>query len=79
MIQMPIYCLVECYRNAIANIIYIKLHCSASIKDTDQFPDRLVSREKCDYNSLELLSFGKVVCDQAREEIEHFNAILRAW
>lgn len=79
MIQMPIYCLVECYRNAIANIIYTKLHCSASIKDTDQCPDRLVSREKCDYNSLELLSFGKVVCDQAREEIEHFNAILRAW
>ncbi|GAB1862048.1 hypothetical protein CAJAP_03127 [Camponotus japonicus] len=79
MIQMPIYCLVECYRNAIANIIYTKLHCSASIKDIDQCPDRLVSREKCDYNSLELLSFGKVVCDQAREEIEHFNAILRAW
>ncbi|XP_070154106.1 uncharacterized protein [Polyergus mexicanus] len=79
MIQMPIYCLIECYRNAIANIIYTKLHCSASIKDIDQGTDRLVSREKCDYNSLELLSFGKVVCDQAREEIEHFNAILRAW
>ncbi|XP_011262623.1 uncharacterized protein LOC105255191 [Camponotus floridanus] len=79
MIQMPIYCLVECYSNAIANIIYTKLHCSTSIKDIDQCPDRLVSREKCDYNSLELLSFGKVVCDQAREEIEHFNAILKAW
>ncbi|KAL6433440.1 hypothetical protein ACFW04_006525 [Cataglyphis niger] len=79
MIQMPIYCLMECYRNAIANIIYTKLHSSASIKDIDQCSDKLVSREKCDYNSLELLSFSKVVCDQACEEIEHFNAILRAW
>ncbi|XP_050452808.1 uncharacterized protein LOC126852251 [Cataglyphis hispanica] len=79
MIQMPIYCLIECYRNAIANIIYTKLHSLASIKDIDQCSNRLVSREKCDYNSLELLSFSKVVCDQACEEIEHFNAILRAW
>ncbi|KMQ97038.1 hypothetical protein RF55_2653 [Lasius niger] len=79
MIQMPIYCLIECYRNAIANIIYTKLHCSTSIKDIDQCTDRLVSREKCDYNSLELLSLAKVVCDQAREEIEHFDAVLKAW
>ena len=77
---MPIYCLIECYRNAIANIIYTKLHCSSSIKVINQCADKLVpSREKCDYNSLELLGLAKIVYDQTREEIEHFNVILRAW
>lgn len=35
--------------------------------------------EKCNYNSLELLNLATVVCDQAREEIKRFDAILSAW
>ncbi|XP_072757771.1 uncharacterized protein [Anoplolepis gracilipes] len=79
MIQMPIYCLIECYRNAIANIIFTKLQSSASIKDFDKCTDKLVSQEKCDYNSLALLSLSKIACDQAREEIEHFDTVFKAW
>ncbi|XP_029167338.1 uncharacterized protein LOC114937840 [Nylanderia fulva] len=79
MIQMPIYCLIECYRNAIANIFYTKLHCSTSIQDFNQSTDRLVSREKYDHNSLELLNRASIVYDQAREEIEHFYAVLKTW
>jgi len=76
---MPIYSLLECYRNAIANIIYTKLHNSISTEEIE-CADKLMSpREKCNYNSLELLDFAKVVCDQAREEIEHFDEVLNAW
>ncbi|XP_012220664.1 uncharacterized protein [Linepithema humile] len=79
MIQIPIYCLIECYRNAIANIIYTKLHCSASTEDIECADKLVSSREKCNYNNLELLYLSKMACDQAREEIKGFNAILSAW
>jgi len=76
---MPIYSLLECYRNAIANIIYTKLHNSTSTEEIE-YADKLMSpREKCNYNSLELLDLAKVVCDQAREEIKRFDEILNAW
>lgn len=79
MIQRPIYCLVECYRNAIANLIYTKLHSSMSTEDVE-CADKLVPvREKCDYNSLELLYLAKMACDLTREEIKGFDAILSAW
>lgn len=79
MIQMPIYCLIECYRNVVANIFYTKLHCSTSTQNIDHGTDKLVSREKYDHNSLELLNRANVVCDQAREEIENFDAVLKTW
>ncbi|XP_011643249.1 uncharacterized protein LOC105431031 [Pogonomyrmex barbatus] len=78
MIQIPIYSLIECYRNVIANIIYTK-HSSVSTGEVECI-DKLVSpREKSNYNSLELLNLAKVVCDQAHEEIRRFNTILTAW
>jgi len=79
MMQMPIYTLMECYRNVIANIIYRKLHGSTSMESIEHVDKLASSRDKCNYNSLELLSLSKVVCDQAREEIGCFNVILNSW
>ncbi|XP_077266327.1 uncharacterized protein LOC143899706 isoform X2 [Temnothorax americanus] len=78
-IQIPIYSLVECYKNAIANIAYAKLHCSSSTEEIECADKSMPSREKCNYNSLELLNLATVVCDQAREEIKRFDAVLSAW
>ncbi|XP_036147674.1 uncharacterized protein LOC105834486 isoform X2 [Monomorium pharaonis] len=79
-IQMPIYSLIECYKNAIANIIYTKLHRSMEDMNETKCIDKSVPpREKCNYNSLELLNLASIVCDQAREEIKRFNAVLNTW
>lgn len=77
-IQIPLYSLIECYRNVTANIVYTK-HTSTLTEDIECANKLMPPREKCDYNSLELLNLTKVVCDQAREEIKHFNAVLNAW
>ncbi|KYM93814.1 hypothetical protein ALC62_15515, partial [Cyphomyrmex costatus] len=77
-IQIPIYSLLECYKNVTANTVYTKLHNSTSTEIA--CTDKLMSpREKCYYNSLEMLNLTKVVCDQTQEEIKHFNAVLSAW
>ncbi|XP_026829108.1 uncharacterized protein LOC113562808 [Ooceraea biroi] len=55
MVQTPLYSLIECYRNAVANIIYTKLHCSTSTEKVEHADELTPSREKCNYNSLELL------------------------
>ncbi|XP_011865607.1 PREDICTED: uncharacterized protein LOC105560797 [Vollenhovia emeryi] len=78
-IQIPMYALIECYRNAITNIVYTKLHCSPSTDEPECAVKLVPSREKCNYNSLELLNLAKDVCDQAREEIKRSNVILSAW
>lgn len=80
MIQMPIYCLVECFRNVIVNLMYTK-QCSVVAEEDTEYADKLivVPRDKCDYNSLELLNLSKMACDQARQEIERYNAILHSW
>lgn len=79
MLRLPMYSLLDCYRNAVSNTIYAKLQHSASTENVEH-ADRLAqSREKCNYNSLKLLSLSRIVCDQAREEISHFNTILSAW
>ncbi|XP_039313851.1 uncharacterized protein LOC105205884 isoform X2 [Solenopsis invicta] len=78
-IQIPIYSLIECYKNAITNLVYTKLHCSASTEDSEYVDKLMAPREKCNYNSLELLNLAKIVCDQAREEIKRFNAVLNTW
>lgn len=73
------YSLIECYKNAVVNIIYTKLHCSSSTEEVECADKLMPSREKCNYNSLELLNLASVVCDQARKEIKRFNAVLIAW
>jgi len=78
-IQIPIYSLIECYKNVIANIVYTKLHCSSSTEAVECADKLLPSREKCNYNSLELLNLASLVCDQARKEIKRFNAVLNSW
>lgn len=80
MIQIPVYSLIECYKNAIANIVYTKLYCSSSTEEIE-CADELMPEEseKCNYNSLELLNLATVVCDQAREEIKGFDAVLNSW
>lgn len=78
-IQMPIYSLIECYRNVLANIVYTKLHCSMPTGEIECADKLVPPREKCNYNSLELLNLAKVVCDQAREEIKRFDMVLSAW
>lgn len=76
-VQIPMYSLIECYRNAITNIVYTKQYYSTEeIESTDEL---MPSREKCNYNSLELLNLATVVCNQARDEIKRFNAVLNAW
>ncbi|XP_018303715.1 uncharacterized protein [Mycetomoellerius zeteki] len=78
-IQMSIYSLIECYKNVTANIIYTKLH-NSTLTEEIECTDKLMSpREKCNYNSLEMLNLAKVACDQTLEEIKHFNAVLSAW
>lgn len=79
MIQMPVYSLIECFKNVMTNLTYTK-QCSVVTEDIEH-TDKLVvfSREKCDYNILELLNLSKMACDQARQEIERYNAILHAW
>lgn len=76
---MSIYSLIECYKNVTANIIYTKLH-NSTLTEEIECTDKLMSpREKCNYNSLEMLNLAKVACDQTLEEIKHFNAVLSAW
>lgn len=78
MIYTPIYTLIDCYKNTVANVIYTKMQCSTLMEDECAIKS-VPSPEKYNNISLELLNLSRVVCNQVREEIESFNATLNSW
>ncbi|XP_032668739.1 uncharacterized protein LOC116842949 isoform X2 [Odontomachus brunneus] len=78
MIHTPIYTLIDCYKNTVANIIYTKMQCSTPTEDEYAIKS-IQSPEKYNNISLELLNLSRVICNQVREEIENFNATLSSW
>ncbi|EFN86957.1 hypothetical protein EAI_05187 [Harpegnathos saltator] len=77
MIHTPIYTLIDCYKNIVANVNYNKLQYSTPTEDIEW----AIKSPRENYNdvSLELLSFSRMVCGQVREEIESFNATFESW
>lgn len=79
MIHTPIYTLIDCYKNMVANVIYAKSQCSTPTEDAECAIKLTPLRERYNDVSLELLSSSRVICDQVREEIDNFNATFNSW
>lgn len=76
MIQAPIYCLVDCYKNLIANYTYRNIETSLTTENCD-LPS-FVNYDN-DYNTMELLTLSGRNCNNTQEEIDKFNFAVNAW
>ncbi|KAK2588192.1 hypothetical protein KPH14_004231 [Odynerus spinipes] len=76
MIQAPIYCLIDCYKNLITNYTYQSIEASLAAKNND-LPVSIDYTNN--YNTMELLILSKRNCESTQEEINAFNVALKAW
>lgn len=74
LIQIPIYSLIECYKNLIS--IYKKFE----VLETEQNLNLpMVIYKENNYNTIELLNLSKIINMKTRTEIDKFNDILNDW
>lgn len=74
LIQIPIYSLIECYKNLIS--MYKKFE----VLETEQNLNLpMLTYKENNYNTIELLNLSKVINMKTRTEIDKFNNILNDW
>ncbi|XP_043804008.1 uncharacterized protein LOC122720942 [Apis laboriosa] len=74
LIQIPIYSLIECYKNLIS--MYKKFE----VLETEQNLNLpMLTYKENNYNTIELLNLSKVINVKTRTEIDKFNNILNDW
>nr|XP_003701315.1 PREDICTED: uncharacterized protein LOC100883207 [Megachile rotundata] len=78
-LQIPIYTLLDCYKNLVSMLIYGRFENLEIEEEPEplQLPT-LINREN-NYNTVELLNLSKVYNTKTKAEIEEFNEIMNAW
>nr|XP_033190428.1 uncharacterized protein LOC117156965 isoform X2 [Bombus vancouverensis nearcticus] len=79
LIQIPIYSLIECYKNLISMFMYKKLESLETEEYLNTFHLPPITYEENNYNTVELLKLSQNINTQTRTEIDEFNEILNDW
>ncbi|XP_048267019.1 uncharacterized protein LOC126920911 isoform X2 [Bombus affinis] len=79
LIQIPIYSLIECYKNLISMFMYKKLESLETEENLNTFHLPPITYEENNYNTVELLKLSQNINTKTREEIDEFNEILNDW
>ncbi|XP_050484851.1 uncharacterized protein LOC126870836 isoform X2 [Bombus huntii] len=79
LIQIPIYSLIECYKNLISMFMYKKLESLETEEYLNAFHLPPITYEENNYNTVELLKLSQNINTQTRTEIDEFNEILNDW
>ncbi|XP_033363467.1 uncharacterized protein LOC117241648 isoform X2 [Bombus vosnesenskii] len=79
LIQIPIYSLIECYKNLISMFMYKKLESLETEEYLNTFHIPPITYEENNYNTVELLKLSQNINTQTRTEIDEFNEILNDW
>ncbi|XP_068979868.1 uncharacterized protein [Bombus flavifrons] len=79
LIQIPIYSLIECYKNLISMFMYKKLESLETEENLNTFHLPPITYEENNYNTVELLKLSQNINTQTRTEIDEFNEILNDW
>ncbi|KAG7214079.1 hypothetical protein KM043_001441 [Ampulex compressa] len=78
MIQIPVYSLIDYYKN-IAVMLAYKSVSLMPIRNTDLSAVPCFLQEKHNYNTMDLLNFTKATCIRGDKEVVQFNKMLEAW
>lgn len=77
LIQIPVYSLVECYKNLISMFIYKKFESLEIEESTSHLP--MITYGENNYNTFELLKLSQNINTKTRIEIDEFHKILNDW
>ncbi|KAK1119682.1 hypothetical protein K0M31_013100 [Melipona bicolor] len=79
LIQIPVYSLVECYKNLISMFMYKKFESLETEESPNTSHLPMITYEEDNYNTLELLKLSQNINTKTRIEIDEFHKILNDW
>ncbi|XP_043260492.1 uncharacterized protein LOC122402049 isoform X1 [Colletes gigas] len=79
MIQIPIYSLIECYKNLILQFVYKKFESLKVEENSDIFQMPILMNDENKSLIVKLFNLSKAVSIRTKTEIDEFNEILNAW
>ncbi|KOX71921.1 hypothetical protein WN51_03198 [Melipona quadrifasciata] len=79
LIQIPVYSLVECYKNLISMFMYKKFESLETEESPNTSHLPMITYEEDNYNTVELLKLSQNINTKTRIEIDEFHKILNDW
>ncbi|KAK9299213.1 hypothetical protein QLX08_007720 [Tetragonisca angustula] len=79
LIQIPVYSLVECYKNLISMFMYKKFESLETEESSNMSHLPMITYEENNYNTLELLKLSQNINMKTRIEIDEFHKLLNDW
>ena len=78
-VQIPLYSLIDCYKNIILMLTCKRIECLEIEENPSLLPIPILAHKENNYNTVELFKLSESFNTKTKAEIAEFNEILNAW